>query len=60
MIKQVTRIFVEMENGCYLHIFGVLNQKPDMSVKKTFINVRNVKIALTRKSVSKGTTAKHQ
>ena len=38
----------------------VLNLKPDMSVKKAFINVRNVKIALTRKNVSKGTTVKHQ
>ena len=38
----------------------ILNLKPDMSVKKIFINVRNVKIALTRKNVSKGTTVKYQ
>lgn len=38
----------------------ILNLKPDMSVKKIFINVRKVKIALTRKNVSKGTTVKYQ
>lgn len=50
----------KMGNSCHLHMSDVLNLKPDMSVKKAFINVRNVKIALTRKNVSKGTTVKHQ
>ena len=39
---------------------SVQNLKLDMSVKKAFINAKNVKIALTRKSASKETTVKHQ
>ena len=58
MMKKVTLIFVNMGNSCPLHISVALNLKPDISVKKTFINVKNVKIVLTRKSASRGITVK--
>lgn len=60
MMKKVTLILVKMGNRCHLHMSAVLNLKPDTSVRKIFINVRNVTAALIRKSVSKGIIVKPQ
>ena len=43
-----------------LPIFVIQNRKPDMSVKKVFINVVNVRIALTKQTTLKVTIARHQ
>ena len=43
-----------------LPIFVIQNRKPDMSVKKVFINVVNVRIALTKQTALKVTIARHQ
>ena len=58
--EKVTLIFVKIIKHYHLHRFGVLNLKPNMSVIKIFINVRNAQVVLTRKNASKETIVKLQ
>ena len=60
MMKRVIPTLAEMGKNYRLHMYAAQSQKQAMPAKKVFINVANVKAALTKRTASKGITAKRQ
>ena len=60
MMKRVISTLAEMGKNYRLHRYADQSQKQAMPAKKVFINAANVEAALTKRTASKGITAKRQ